>query len=53
MIKAILEWILGFFETKTEKQNVIEEKIKKNEEKLKEIDDEENTDDDLVDYLND
>jgi hypothetical protein len=51
MIKKLLEWILGFFD-KPVKQKRIEKDIKKHEERLEEIKDEKNTDDDLVDYLN-
>jgi len=52
-MKAFLEWLLGFFSKKTEKQEVLENRVEEHKEKLKEIEDEELSDDDITDYLND
>ncbi len=53
MIKTMIEWLLSFFKEKKSKEQIwLEEKVKKNEEKLEEIENEENTPSDNVDYLN-
>ena len=52
MIAAILEWLLSFFQKKTKKQEVIEAKIEEKEQELEEIENEEISDDDVIDYLN-
>ena len=51
MIKSILEWLLSFFKS-DKKLTALEEKKEKQEQKLKEIEDEELSDDDILDHLN-
>ena len=51
MIKSILEWLLSFFKNDKE-LTALEEKKEKQEQELKEIEDEELSDDDILDHLN-
>ena len=50
MIKIFLEWLLSFFDTKEEKNT--KQKIKDIEEKIKEVQDEKLSDNDIIDHLN-
>lgn len=53
MIKQLLEWLLSFFqEEKNKEQEWLENKIKEKEQELQEIEDEEMSDDDVVDHFN-
>jgi len=52
MIKRFLEWLLGFFKADQKKKHKAEENIEWLEEKLKEQENEELTDSDILDHLN-
>lgn len=52
LMAKFFSWIMEFFYKTSEKQTVIEAKIKEDKKKLKEIEDEEISDDDLDSYLN-
>jgi hypothetical protein len=52
MVEIFLEWILSFFKKEPKEAKEVIKRIKKNEEKLKEIENEESNIDDIIDRLN-
>lgn len=52
MISKIIAWIIELFRKKPQKQKELEQRIKDDEKKLEEIEDEKMDDDAVNDYLN-
>jgi len=52
MIAKILEFLLSLFKKTTKKESDLNNKIKNAEKKLKEIENENPTDDDIMDHFN-
>jgi len=52
MIARILEFLLSFFKKTTKKESDLNKKVKDAEKKLREIENENPTDDDIVDHFN-
>ena len=53
MIAKILEFLLSFFKKTTKKESDLNQKVKDAEKKLKEIENEKPSTDDIVDHFND